>query len=200
MIQVSPRTIQRIENGADPSANTLAALARIFNLTADELKSSNLRKHFRAPWDNWVKVMSALFVLLLLFIGFTVQSWLLTAFPFIIMLLAAFSVTGYSVDGGKLYIHRLGWSTTYNLEQLTLIQYEKNITMGSRRLCGNGGVFAYTGSYKNAILGKYHAYLTNLSDCLIIGFDQKKIAISPDDCSAMKQVIEEAIKKTSAHT
>lgn len=93
-----------------------------------------------------------------------------------------------------LHIHRLGWSKKFNLSELTLLQHEKNVLMGSIRVFGNGGLFAYVGKFRNTILGNYNAYLTNTEDCLVIGFEKKKIVISPEKPEQLKKLIEEELK------
>ena len=58
--KLSPRTVQRIECGADASAETLRLIAEAFGLSAEALRASPVRTHFRAPWSRSVKVSTGL--------------------------------------------------------------------------------------------------------------------------------------------
>lgn len=52
---------------------------------------------------------------------------------------------------------------------------------GSRRICGNGGMFSITGWYRNRALGTYRAFVTNLKDTVVLRFPARTIVISPEN-------------------
>jgi len=82
--------------------------------------------------------------------------------PLIILITWLFSVTAYTIDSEKLIVHRPMWNTTVVLPPGAVASLEPEITKGLLRTWGNGGLFGYTGRYKNRKLGSFTAYATNL--------------------------------------
>ena len=70
------------------------------------------------------------------------------------------------------------------------MKIDPNVTMGSIRLWGIGGLFASVGLFRNNILGKYWAYVTDESRSLMIRVKGKTIVVTPDDPSEMIRSIE----------
>ena len=107
---------------------------------------------------------------------------LLTAVPLLTMLIsAAFMVREYVLTDGFLIIKRLGWETTLNLARLSSATVDPESPLGSIRLFGNGGFFAFSGWYRNKKLGVYHLYATDMKKAVVIRFSDKTVVISPDD-------------------
>lgn len=51
---------------------------------------------------------------------------------------------------------------------------------GSLRLCGNGGMFSFTGWYRNRALGVYRAFVTDLKSTVVLKFAKRTIVVSPE--------------------
>ena len=52
---------------------------------------------------------------------------------------------------------------------------------GSLRIFGNGGLFAFTGKYRNRKLGIYNAYATALRLAVVIKLgDKKTLVVTPE--------------------
>lgn len=200
--KLSARTVQRIECGAEASPETLRLIAEAFGLPADSLRMSELRTHFRAPWSRTVKIISGVVIALTL---------ALNALPFLVppafglvaadtamwgvLLFCLFlSVNGFSVKNGQLLIHRLGWATKFDLAKLSGFEVNPHAMMGSIRLFGNGGIFCFIGFYRNSVIGRYRAYVTDSSNAVVLEFGGRKIVVSPDDPQAFVETLRDATK------
>lgn len=65
------------------------------------------------------------------------------------------------------------------------------------RLFGNGGVFGFTGYYFSRKMGRMRLYATRKSHyVLIIGNENKKIIVTPDNPEAMVDAINTLLKKS----
>ncbi|MFT3783246.1 MAG: helix-turn-helix domain-containing protein [Nibricoccus sp.] len=205
--KLSARTVQRIECGADASAETLRLIAEAFGISAESLRATAVRSHFRAPWARSVTAVTigvvlftiAFSVLPLSLAKFTtpprfivysaILNWLLWA---VVCFSLFFGVNGYSIRQGKLLVHRLGWATKFDLAQLSGFEANPHAMMGSIRLFGNGGIFCFHGYFRNAILGRYKAYVTNPALCVVLEFGERKIVISPDDPQTFVEALRDA--------
>ena len=181
MAKLSSRTIQRLENGSEPSPEALRAIAEAFEVPVEDLIGSTVRKDFGAPWDTKVKVITLAASALLIVVSIAVDS-VYSLLPVAILIGSLFfSIHGYSLRNAKLQIHRLGWHNAYELRDLTEIEVNPKAMMGSIRLFGNGGLFGFMGCFRNSILGKYRAFVTHTDKCVVMKFGDRTILISPDD-------------------
>jgi hypothetical protein len=89
-------------------------------------------------------------------------------------------VRGYSVVGGTLLIHRLGWSTKFDLSKLRHVEFIPGITMGSIRAFGNGGLFGFVGYFRNELISMYKAYATDGMRAVLLEFPNTKLLVTPD--------------------
>ena len=139
-----------------------------------------MRQHYRAPWDIRVKAVTFGF-LTLAALG-VLATGEATSIPIIAVaaVVAAFGVRGCSVMHGTLLVHRLGWSTRFDLAKLTGVQASPGVTMGSIRLWGNGGLFGFVGYFRNDIVGRYKAYATDGMRAVLLDFDGWKLVVTPD--------------------
>lgn len=141
--------------------------------------------HFSAPWDTKVKLFTAAF--LGLFVGLYVytDSFFTGALVLTIGLgAAAFAVRGYSIHDGHLLVHRLGWSTSFDLANLSHVEMSPGVTTGSVRTWGIGGLFGYIGYFRNSILGSYRAYATNSANEVVLQFGDDTIVVTPGNPAA----------------
>jgi hypothetical protein len=90
-----------------------------------------------------------------------------------------FVVRGYVITGDAIKIRRLLWSTTLPLRGLQSVEVLPNAMCRSMRLFGNGGLFSFTGWYRNRELGTYRAYVTDLNRTIVIRLSHRTVVISP---------------------
>jgi hypothetical protein len=93
---------------------------------------------------------------------------------------ALFAVRGYTITGDSVVIHRPLWNTRLPLSGLTEARFEPKAMQGSIRTFGNGGLFAFTGFYRNNSLGNYRAYVTDPARTVVLRFMDRTVVLSPD--------------------
>ncbi|WP_221032706.1 helix-turn-helix domain-containing protein [Actomonas aquatica] len=196
---LSVRTVQRVEGGEEPSAETLRALATAMGVTVTALRPEDVRRDFGAPAAKTVKVVTVV-VLVLLILGMVFSGFLGGWLTFVLMgtiaLAAAFSVSGYSVRDEEIVVHRLGWATRFPLADLTEVSVNPHAMMGSIRLWGNGGFFGYIGSFRNEVLGRYRALLTNPANGVVLRFGEgRPVLVSPDAPEVFRESVEAALAR-----
>lgn len=199
--KLSTRTVQRIECGAEASAETLRLIAEAFGLPADSLRTNAVRTHFRAPWCRAVKVITVAAVGLIIalnalpfFLPAPTAGVVSIAMWGLLLFCLFFSVNGFSVRNGQLLVHRLGWATRFDLAQLSGFELNPHAMMGSIRLFGNGGVFCFIGHYRNSVIGRYRAYVTDPANAVVLEFGERKIVVSPDDPQSFVETLRDATK------
>jgi len=139
-----------------------------------------MRQHFRAPWDTRVKIVTFGFLALAVAGVLTTGSAVSVPIVLIAVVVAAFGVRGHSVVGGTLLIHRLGWSTKFDLSTLRHVEFSPGITMGSIRAFGNGGLFGFVGYFRNELIGMYKAYATDGMRPVLLELPNTKPLVMPD--------------------
>ena len=158
----------------------------------------NVKKHkiaYKATWGILLKIISIISTILLISLPIfslfyqpdkgNIYLWYITmiVLPLSLIIIALpFIVLGYSVKGNKLLIHRLGWGNSFDLTNLTTATKQPKVMRRAIRIFGNGGLYSFTGKYREKNIGEYSAYITNFSNCIILEFsNNKKIAISPEN-------------------
>ena len=86
----------------------------------------------------------------------------------------------YEVVDGKVLVHRLGWSTRLDLSQLQQIEANPSVMVGSIRLMGIGGLFAFLGTFRNELLGVYRAYATDGENAVVLDLNGSMVVVTPD--------------------
>ena len=74
---------------------------------------------------------------------------------------ALFTIRGYEVDSTAVYVQRLLWRTQIPLAGLELAWASPEAMAGSIRLFGNGGLFSFSGLFRNRRLRSYRAFATD---------------------------------------
>jgi hypothetical protein len=143
-------------------------------------------KRYPAPWSLLLVVVSSLVTVLCVSISCVVlfragrltwAAWL----PLILLGAAGlFTVRGYTLKDGTLWVHRLLWDTRLPLDGLQTARYEVNAMRSSLRTFGNGGLFSFSGCYWSKSLGSYRAWVTDQKQTVILQFDRRKVVISPE--------------------
>ncbi|MEM8600825.1 MAG: PH domain-containing protein [Bacteroidota bacterium] len=140
--------------------------------------------HFPASWGTKLKVLTTVFVAILVGVSITAGT-IGTIIALVILLLSlGLGVRGYSLSDDTLYVHRFGWATRYQLADLTSADLAPYATLGSVRTFGIGGLFGFVGYFRNETLGSYLAYVTDAENTVVLKFGDKPIVISPADPAA----------------
>ena len=180
MTKLRPKLIYELENGGMPSLETLATVAKAFDMSAEELTRGTERTVFSAPLGKSVKITILIATIVLVAIAFN-PLWEITALVFAVYAgCLLFSVQGYEVKNGILNVQRLLWKTKIPLAGLESATVDKDVLSHALRLFGNGGLFAYTGFYKSARLGSFRAYVTDKTRAVVLKIGGRIIVISPD--------------------
>ncbi len=146
--------------------------------------------YFNAPWSGQLKIMS--FVASAFMLGIPVLQFLpglgirnggqfLWLLPLLVVGISLFTVRGYFLGQNTLYIQRLFWKTKIDLSNLKRVSVDPEALSDSIRTMGNGGLFAYTGMFRNKQLGSYHAYITDHKRAVVLRFSNRVIVISPEE-------------------
>jgi hypothetical protein len=143
-------------------------------------------KHYQAPWSKSLVVISSLATVLCLGITFSLtglfHGWLRWEglLPLVIILVSAlFTIRGYTVTSDALLVRRLFWTTRLPLAGLESAQVEPEAMRGSIRTFGNGGLFSFTGFYRNRPLGAYRAFVTDPHQAVVLHFPKRTVVVSP---------------------
>lgn len=155
-------------------------------------------KNHDAPWGKLLVIVSLLVTVLctglagfFILSGRTLSPWS-TAIPVgILAVCALFTVRGYAIGSGELLIRRLLWTTRLPLKDLVSARFEPEAMNRSLRLLGNGGLYSFTGLFRNKTLGNYRAFVTDLNRTVVLRFPSRTVVVSPaapekfvDDISA----------------
>ncbi|WP_372807439.1 PH domain-containing protein [Pontiella sp.] len=153
---------------------------------------NEMRQEFKAPWGRLLAGISSAAVFVLLFVAWKGHAegelvWLL---PLGAFLAVPFIVRGYAVENGRLLIRRVGWVKTFPLDELESVEIDPQAMHGSIRLFGNGGLFSFTGLYRNKRLGNYRSFVNDWKRSVVVRFANRTIVVSPDDPVAFKQALD----------
>jgi len=156
--------------------------------------------YFEAPWGTRLKLTTLLSLTLILglplYIYFQRPEGMIPvlALPAIALVSAFFMVRGYELEGNYLYVHRLFWKTKIDLTELKEVKTGPELTAHSIRTFGNGGLFSFTGRFRNRTLGSYRAYITDYRNAVALVFPGNSVVISPDQPLVFEQQVR-ALKK-----
>ncbi len=92
-----------------------------------------------------------------------------------------FTVRGYRIEMGSLYIERLIWDTRVDLRHLRSAEVDPDAMARAWRTFGNGGLFSFSGWFRNKKLGFFRAWVTNRKDCVVLKLEDRTLVISPSE-------------------
>ncbi len=93
---------------------------------------------------------------------------------------ALFTIRGYAVSHDAVLVHRLFWTTRLPLAGLQSAKSEPDAMRRSIRTFGNGGLFSFSGFFRNKALGNYRALVTDPHRTVVLRFAERAIVVSPD--------------------
>jgi hypothetical protein len=156
---------------------------------------------FTASLDRLAKIVP--WGILLMTVGFSSIPVLIPSnsiwfmlFPIIILLIILlftflYSPQGYSVDIDHVVVHRR--INNYFIPRKNLIEIREvsKEEMGLPiRLFGNGGVFGYTGIFRNRSLGSMEWFASQQKNYVLLTNDRKKkIILTPDDVNGFLEAL-----------
>ncbi|MFK2877065.1 PH domain-containing protein [Rhodanobacter hydrolyticus] len=158
-----------------------------------------------APWGTFLKGISIAVTLLLLgvflLVAYFVPGQTLPRVRTVVMVLPTsillisllFVVRDYTVHGGVLHVRRLLWTTRVALGELREATIDPNAGAGSIRLFGNGGLFSFSGWFRNAKLGRYRAFVTDWQQAVVLRGDLCTVVLSPADPSGLVRDLQASV-------
>lgn len=140
---------------------------------------------YPAPWGRSLVIISTISTAFL--IGLAISAIAsggpllrFAVIPLVVVFGAAlFIIRGYTVAGNAVLIHRLFWATRLPLADLKSAHFDPDATRRSIRLFGNGGLFSFTGIFRNSRLGTYRAFVTDPRQAIVLQFPKRTVVISP---------------------
>ncbi|MDB6031130.1 MAG: hypothetical protein JWM16_1468 [Verrucomicrobiales bacterium] len=160
-------------------------------------------KHYQAPWDTLLIVLSSLLTALCLGIAFVAWNhggkpfWVGPLMLAFVLGCALFAIRGYTITPDAILVHRLFWKTRLPLLGLNSAKFEPNAMRWSIRTFGNGGFFSYSGFYRNKALGGYRALVTDRHLTVVLRFSRRTVVVSP---ASPEQFAAEFASPPAAHS
>jgi hypothetical protein len=115
------------------------------------------------------------------FKGERIRAGVMAGVPALLVMAALpFVVRGYRLDGRRLLVRRLLWETVIDLSGLRRARHDPEAMSGSIRTLGNGGLFSFTGRFRNRNLGSYRAWVTDPRLAVVIELEDRTLVVSPD--------------------
>ncbi|MBX3303338.1 MAG: hypothetical protein KF693_14075 [Nitrospira sp.] len=143
-------------------------------------------KTYNAPWSTSLIAVSSLVTVLCagIAIGFilsgrSVLQWAALLPLAIIACGLLLTIRGYTVTPDAILVHRLLWTTRLPLIGLQSAKFEPDVMRGSIRTFGNGGLFSFSGFFRNKALGTYRAFVTDLQRTVVLRFPSRTVVVSP---------------------
>lgn len=157
-------------------------------------------REFGAPWGWGNRLTTAALLQVLIVIPVTVaqapkhrsQPWAWVGVGliwFILGLCALYSVRGYALRHGQLWIRRSFWWTRIPLTGLVSARVDPDALRGAVRLWGMAGFMAMVGWFYSKRLGRFRAWVTDSSRCVVLEFEDRTVVISPDDPHAFVRAL-----------
>ena len=147
---------------------------------------------FRAPWGTALKLITASFILLLaililiaLFVMPREKAMarvVMIGMPALILIISLlYMVQAYELRQDRVIIKRPFYNAEIPLQNLSFIEFDPNATSGSIRTFGNGGLFSFSGRFRNKKLGAYRAFATDFKHTVVLRTPDGTFVVTPDD-------------------
>jgi len=165
---------------------------------------------FTAPWSSSLKRISSIISVLLLstvMLSFLVRPkpeglavLALALFPLVVLGCAAcFTIRSYELTDNKLVVNRLFWGNRFAVAGMRSAFADNQAMAKAWRIGGNGGLFSFSGYFRNAKLGTFRAFVTDPRHMVVIEFsDGKKFVLSPGGQDEFVRALNAAIAKSQA--
>jgi hypothetical protein len=143
-----------------------------------------VKTEFKAPWSKTLVATSALTTAVVLVASLVAlrTTFMGALIPVGVLVGAALlTVRGYDVTAKHIAIKRLLWSTELPRVAITDVRIIDHVSPWGYRVFGNGGAFAFSGLFWNKELGWFRAFMTRNKGVVLIKYEHRKVAVSPDD-------------------
>ena len=205
---LSVRTVQRLECGAEPSAETLRTLADTFQTTIEVLSAKQRNLRFRAKYaTSYIVVFGILLTVSMLGIyamtylqmtcDHKAMFWPSTIF-FVFWLLVLVNTflypASFSFKGGKLVVQHVIFATRYDLAKLTGYEINPDAMMSAMPM--TFPVVVASAWYRSPILGIFRAYISDTKNCVVLEFGHKKIVVTPENPQEFVEALREQSRGT----
>ncbi len=100
-----------------------------------------------------------------------------------------FTVRGYRIEMGSLYIERLIWDTRIDLRHLRSVEADPDAMARAWRTFGNGGLFSFSGWFRNKKLGFFRAWVTNRKNCVVLKLEDRTLVVSPSEPASFAEAL-----------
>jgi hypothetical protein len=129
-----------------------------------------------SPGGGWERALLTLAALLL---------------PVILMVTVIFAPLGYTVDNAGIMVNRMGRNICVPYAEIADIRLvDRRDVSFAIRVCGCGGFFGFYGRFWSKRLGKFHAYVTDTRQLVLITCtDGRKILLSPFPADVFTELV-----------
>lgn len=156
---------------------------------------------FNAPWGRELTVLTTVFTIMIVVLTAFIWSKGARLVPAFLLALhaipMALTVRRYEVVPGALLIRRLWWDTRWPLDGPVKASIRPDVMARSWRLWGNGGLFAFSGLFSNAALGRYRAFVTDHKRTVVLEMPRGIVVVSPDRPHAFVDAIGAAAQRSA---
>jgi hypothetical protein len=147
---------------------------------------------FGAPWGRALWIVSTVVTAILAMVSITIVWTALGSgkylpglgalLPIALLILPAlFTVRGYAVTADAIVVLRpIGPKALPPLATLQSARVEPNAMRRSLRLFGHGGLYAFSGIFRNRRLGYYRSWVTDLGRTVVLVFPGQTAVLSPE--------------------
>ena len=142
-------------------------------------------KHYKAHWDALLISISLLLTLVCVVIAvFALRHpgasfWVGLLLIALLSGCALFTIRGYAITPDEILVQRLFWATRLPRRDLRAAQFQPDAMRWSLRVFGNGGLFSFSGYYRNRSLGAYRAFVTDRHLTVVLRYSARTVVISP---------------------
>jgi hypothetical protein len=140
-----------------------------------------------APLNTVARLVTLMVFLMAAFFGFLAfrQSdfplYAAALIPLVIFITWGFSTRGYSLEDGKLVVHRPFISRRISLAPGLTAVPDPDAGKGAVRVMGNGGLFGYYGTFRSGRLGTFSAHATDWKFGVVVRTGGKTYVLTPEE-------------------
>ncbi len=169
-----------------------------------------MNKEFAAaPWGARVKVITLLLIVLLLLLPgpvlFAVPGVPLPIAGLVVGIMAAviggtslFVVRGFRLSRDTLFVQRSFWENSISLAGLQSAEVDPRACERAWKTVGNDGLFAMHGWFRNQRLGKFQAFVTDPTRCVVLRFADRIVVVSPEQPRRLAEELNHRLRRAEA--
>ncbi|MDA0812274.1 MAG: PH domain-containing protein [Verrucomicrobia bacterium] len=151
-------------------------------------------KHYAAPWERRVWLITGAFFLLGLAIALALplslpvkdsgERWLLWLSPSVVLMIAGVTslwmVRRFELTDDAIIVRRSFWANRILLNVIESAEVDGQACERAWKTVGNDGLFAMHGRFRSKRLGKFQAYVTDPANAVVLKVPGDTIVISPE--------------------